>query len=75
MVEAERTRLFPPKTEGVGADLRRSGVLLIDCDDERLERRYMETGWLHPPAGDPPIVDGIWFERQVFLPCATALIW
>jgi UPF0042 nucleotide-binding protein len=39
-------------------------VLFIDCDDERLERRYTETRRPHPPAGDRPIIDGIRLERQ-----------
>jgi RNase adapter protein RapZ len=37
----------------------------IDRDDERLERRYMETSRRHPLAGECPIVDRIWRERQV----------
>jgi UPF0042 nucleotide-binding protein len=40
-------------------------VLFIDCDDERLERRYTETRRPHPLAGDRPVVDGIRLERQV----------
>src|SRR6516162_2283336 len=34
-------------------------VLFIDCDDERLERRYTESRRPHPLAGDRPITDGI----------------
>ncbi len=40
-------------------------VLFIDCDDERLERRYTETRRPHPLAGDRPIMDGIRRERQM----------
>lgn len=40
-------------------------VLFIDCDDERLERRYTETRRPHPLAGDRPVMDGIRLERQV----------
>src|SRR6266851_1897086 len=40
-------------------------VLFIDCDDERLERRYTETRRPHPLAGDRPIMDGIRLERRV----------
>jgi RNase adaptor protein for sRNA GlmZ degradation len=50
-------------------------LLPIDGDDERLERRYMETRWRYPRAGDDPIVDRIRLERQVVLRCPTALIW
>jgi RNase adapter protein RapZ len=45
-----------------GRELR---VLFIDCDDERLERRYTETRRPHPLAGDRPIMDGIRRERQM----------
>jgi UPF0042 nucleotide-binding protein len=44
---------------------RESKVLFIDCDDERLERRYTETRRPHPLAGDRPVPDGIRRERQV----------
>ena len=40
-------------------------VLFIDCDDERLERRYTETRRPHPLAGDRPVMDGIRLERRV----------
>jgi UPF0042 nucleotide-binding protein len=43
-------------------------VLFIDCDDERLERRYTETRRPHPLAGDRPIMDGIRLERQALSP-------
>jgi UPF0042 nucleotide-binding protein len=45
-----------------GRELR---VLFIDCDDDRLERRYIETRRPHPLAGDRPIMDGIRRERQM----------
>jgi RNase adapter protein RapZ len=44
---------------------RRLCVVFIDCDDERLERRYTETRRPHPLAGDRPIMDGVRRERQV----------
>jgi RNase adapter protein RapZ len=43
-------------------------VLFIDCDDERLERRYTETRRPHPLAGDRPVMDGIRLERRVLAP-------
>src|SRR5713101_7970388 len=43
-------------------------VLFIDCDDERLERRYTETRRPHPLAGDRPVMDGIRRERRVLAP-------
>src|SRR5262249_40564567 len=43
-------------------------VLFIDCDDERLERRYTETRRPHPLAGDRPVLDGIRLERRVLSP-------
>jgi RNase adapter protein RapZ len=43
-------------------------VLFIDCDDDRLERRYTETRRPHPLAGDRPILDGIRRERQIVAP-------
>ena len=43
-------------------------VLFIDCDDERLERRYTETRRPHPLAGDRPVMDGIRLERRVLSP-------
>ena len=43
-------------------------MLFLDCDDERLERRYTETRRRHPLAGDRPVTDGIRLERQSFPP-------
>jgi RNase adapter protein RapZ len=50
--------------DAVGRSARELDVLFIDCDDERLERRYTETRRPHPLAGDRPIMDGIRLERR-----------
>jgi RNase adapter protein RapZ len=66
-----RTRGFAAETmfetlaEIIGRTGRVLGVLFVDCDDERLERRYTETRRPHPLAGDRTIMDGIRRERQV----------
>ncbi len=66
-----RTRGFAAETmlDTLRGVVSRSGrelrVLFIDCDDERLERRYTETRRPHPLAGDRPIMDGIRRERQM----------
>lgn len=57
--------MFEPLGEIVGRSGRRLGVLFIDCDDVRLERRYTETRRPHPLAGDRSLMDGIRRERQV----------
>src|SRR5207245_5152911 len=49
----------------VSRTARALAVLFIDCDDERLERRYTETRRPHPFAGDRPVMDGIRLERRV----------
>lgn len=49
----------------LGRTARELEVLFIDCDDERLERRYTETRRPHPLAGDRPVMDGIRLERRV----------
>ena len=49
----------------VGRELQ---VLFIECDDERLGRRYTETRRPHPLAGDRPVSDGIRLERRVLAP-------
>jgi UPF0042 nucleotide-binding protein len=49
----------------VGRAGRELKVVFVDCDDERLERRYTETRRPHPLAGDRPVMDGIRLERQV----------
>jgi RNase adapter protein RapZ len=43
-------------------------MVFVDCDDDRLERRYTETRRPHPLAGDRPIMDGIRLERQALSP-------
>src|ERR1700737_4495174 len=48
----------------VRGSARQLRLLFIDCDDERLERRYTETRRPHPLAGDRPIIDGIRLERK-----------
>jgi RNase adapter protein RapZ len=66
-----RTRGFAIETmletldDVVGRTARELEVLFIDCDDERLERRYTETRRPHPLAGDRPVMDGIRLERRV----------
>jgi RNase adapter protein RapZ len=66
-----RTRGFAAETmlETLGEIIGRTGralaVLFIDCDDERLERRYTDTRRPHPLAGDRSIMNGIRRERQV----------
>jgi RNase adapter protein RapZ len=39
-------------------------IVFLDCEDERLVRRYTETRRRHPLAGDRPVTDGIVLERQ-----------
>ena len=57
--------MLEPLDQVVGRTGRRLSVLFIDCDDERLERRYTETRRPHPLAGDRPVMDGIRLERRV----------
>lgn len=40
-------------------------VLFIDCDDDELRRRYVETRHKHPLAQDRPVSDGIAHERRL----------
>jgi UPF0042 nucleotide-binding protein len=47
--------------KGKNIDLR---MVFLDCDDDRLERRYTETRRRHPLAADHPVADGIKLERQ-----------
>jgi RNase adapter protein RapZ len=54
--------------EVVRRTVRELQVLFIDCDDERLQRRYTETRRPHPLAGDRPVMDGIRLERRVVSP-------
>ena len=39
-------------------------IVFLDCEDDRLVRRYTETRRRHPLAGDRPVIDGIKLERQ-----------
>lgn len=39
-------------------------VIFLDCDDDRLERRYTETRRRHPLAAERPVADGIKLERE-----------
>jgi UPF0042 nucleotide-binding protein len=47
--------------EDQGLDLR---IVFLDCDDDRLERRYTETRRPHPLAAERPAGDGIRLERE-----------
>ncbi len=44
-----------------GLELR---IVFLDCEDDRLVRRYTETRRRHPLAGDRPVTDGIALERR-----------
>jgi len=39
-------------------------IVFLDCDDDRLERRYTETRRRHPLALERPVADGIKLERE-----------
>jgi UPF0042 nucleotide-binding protein len=39
-------------------------IVFLDCDDDRLERRYTETRRPHPLAAERPLGDGIRLERE-----------
>jgi len=39
-------------------------IVFLDCDDDRLERRYTETRRPHPLAAERPVGDGIRLERE-----------
>lgn len=39
-------------------------IIFLDCDDDRLERRYTETRRPHPLAVERPVADGIKLERE-----------
>src|SRR5207237_240568 len=56
--------MLEPLDAVVGRTGRELKVLFIDCDDERLQRRYTETRRPHPLAGDRPVTDGIRRERR-----------
>jgi UPF0042 nucleotide-binding protein len=57
--------MLEPLDAVVGRTGRALEVLFIDCDDERLQRRYTESRRPHPLAGDRPVTDGIRLERRV----------
>lgn len=40
-------------------------LVFLDCADEVIERRYVETRHRHPLAEDRPVADGIRHERQL----------
>jgi RNase adapter protein RapZ len=39
-------------------------IVFLDCDDDRLARRYTETRRRHPLAVERPVADGIRLERE-----------
>lgn len=43
-------------------------LLFLDCSNEIIERRYIETRHRHPLADDRPVCDGIRHERQILSP-------
>ena len=43
-------------------------VIFLDCDDDELARRYVETRHRHPLAGNLPVADGIKIERGIIMP-------
>jgi UPF0042 nucleotide-binding protein len=43
-------------------------MVFLDCEDDRLMRRYTETRRRHPLAADRPVADGIKLERERMLP-------
>jgi RNase adapter protein RapZ len=43
-------------------------IVFLDCEDDRLVRRYTETRRRHPLAGDRPVTDGIALERRRLSP-------
>jgi UPF0042 nucleotide-binding protein len=43
-------------------------MVFLDCEDERLMRRYTETRRRHPLAADRPVADGIKLERARVMP-------
>lgn len=66
-----RTRDFGAETLAREIDRLKAGtelsvrVLFLDCDDDELSRRYVETRHRHPLANDRPLRDGIAHERQL----------
>jgi RNase adapter protein RapZ len=43
-------------------------LVFLDCDDDKLIRRYTETRHRHPAAGDRQLADGIALERRLAKP-------
>jgi len=43
-------------------------LLFLDCANDVIERRYVETRHRHPLADDRPVADGIRHERQILAP-------
>ncbi|MGH7123476.1 MAG: RNase adapter RapZ [Stellaceae bacterium] len=46
----------------------RAAVVFLDCDDDKLVKRFTETRRRHPLALDRPVIDGIRLERQYVSP-------
>ena len=46
----------------------RAAVVFVDCDDDKLVKRFTETRRRHPLALDRPVIDGIRLERQYVSP-------
>jgi RNase adapter protein RapZ len=46
----------------------RPAVVFLDCGDDRLVERFIETRRRHPMALDRPVIDGIRLERQYVSP-------
>ncbi len=40
-------------------------MVFLECDNDELRRRYVETRHRHPLAGDRPVSDGIGLERRL----------
>jgi len=43
-------------------------LVFLECDDDKLVQRYIETRHRHPVAGDRPVTDGIALERRLVSP-------
>jgi RNase adapter protein RapZ len=63
-----RTRDFAVPTLIEALDRLPLRILFLDCDDDRLMRRYTETRRRHPLAADRPVADGIRLERERLRP-------
>lgn len=66
-----RTRGFDPQAlldlaaRSNRAPGRRIEIAFIDCDDDVLARRFVETRRSHPFAADRPVADGLAYERRL----------